>query len=327
MISERSNIRLQALAFVVSIILMAVKFFAYFVTNSNAILSDAFESIINVVAGAFALYSIILAAKPRDRDHPYGHGKVEFLSAGLEGALIIIAGIFIIGKSFYNFFIFRELQQLELGILLIAISGIVNFGMGKLLEKRGLRTHSQAMSADGKHLLSDAYSTFGLLAGLMLVYFTGLNWLDNVVAILFGIIIIITGFKVLRKSISGIMDEADFELLENLIGILNQARREEWIDIHNLRAIKYGPVLHVDCHVTLPWYYDLRESHDASEKLAEMIRKEAGRNVEFFIHNDPCVPDSCKICRMKNCAVRQHDFEKKIEWNLETVLRNSKHRV
>jgi len=320
-----SNIRLQSFALAVSIALMAIKFAAWLLTNSNAIFTDALESIINVVAGSFALYSLILAAKPRDMDHPYGHGKVEFLSSGLEGFLILIAGITILVKSVYSFFVPHEIKKLEAGMLLIAITGGINYLMGYALVRRGRKHHSETMMADGRHLKSDAYSTAGLLTGLAVVYITGQHRLDSVVAIIFGIIITVTGFRVLRKSISGIMDEADFELLKHLISILNKSRKTQWIDIHNMRVIKYGSVLHIDCHMTLPWYFSLKESHDEVKAVEELVSRESERKVEFFIHTDPCIPASCSICSITGCKVRQHPFKITAEWNIETVLRNRKH--
>jgi len=321
----RSNLKLQAVALAISVGLMLLKFVAYFITNSNAIFTDALESIINVVAGAFALYSLILAAKPVDIDHPYGHGKVEFLSSGLEGFLILIAGVAILAKSAYSFFVPNEISNLETGILLIALSGGVNFIMGFALVKRGSAHHSETMIADGKHLKSDAYSTAGLLIGLAAVYFTKLQWLDSVVAIIFGGIIAITGFRVLRKSISGIMDEADFDLLKKLIVILNASRKKQWIDIHNMRIVKYGSVLHIDCHMTLPWYFSLKESHDEVKAVEDLVSREAERKVELFIHTDPCIPVSCTVCQIIDCKVRQQPFQKKITWDIDTVLRNQKH--
>lgn len=321
----RSNLKLQAVALAISVGLMLLKFVAYFITNSNAIFTDALESIINVVAGAFALYSLILAAKPVDIDHPYGHGKVEFLSSGLEGFLILIAGVAILAKSAYSFFVPNEISNLETGILLIALSGGVNFIMGFALVKRGSAHHSETMIADGKHLKSDAYSTAGLLIGLAAVYFTKLQWLDSVVAIIFGGIIAITGFRVLRKSISGIMDEADFDLLKKLIVILNASRKKQWIDIHNMRIVKYGSVLHIDCHMTLPWYFSLKESHDEVKAVEVLVNREAERKVELFIHTDPCVPASCTVCQISDCKARQQPFQRKIAWDIDSVLRNQKH--
>ncbi len=323
----RSNIKLQSIAVSVGIALMLLKFGAFFITHSNAILTDALESIINVVAGAFALYSLILAAKPSDRDHPYGHGKVEFLSSGLEGFLILIAGISILVKSVYDLIFPHEVHRLEEGILLVAISGFVNYVLGRVLLRRGKKHHSETMIADGKHLLSDAYTTAGLLTGLAIVYVTKLVWIDSVIAIGFGLLITVTGFRLLRKSISGIMDEADFEVLKKVVDVLVSARKNNWVDIHNMRVIKYGSVLHIDSHLTLPWYFTLKESHNEVKAVEAAVNDNLERKVEFFIHTDPCIPSSCRICQLDSCKVRQQNFEGKVEWNLDSLLRNRKHGI
>ncbi|MCB9082287.1 MAG: cation transporter, partial [Lewinellaceae bacterium] len=253
--SGNGNLRLPAIILVVGLILMGIKFVAWWLTNSNAILSDALESIINIVAGTFSLFSLYLAGRPRDVNHPYGHGKVEFISAGFEGSLIAIAGISIIGKAGYNLLHPQELAQLDLGLILTGVTGVVNYGMGAMLISKGTRDHSLTQVASGKHLQSDAWSSAGLVLGLGLVYWTKINLLDSVLAIIFAFIIIYTGYKLVRQSVAGIMDEADSELLRELIPFLHQNRSPNWIDIHNLRVIKYGALLHIDCHLTLPWYF------------------------------------------------------------------------
>lgn len=323
--TSKANIRFQRLVLLIGILLLAMKFLSWHLTHSNAILTDALESIINVVAGAFALWSLIIASRPKDIDHPYGHGKVEFLSSGFEGAFIGLTGTYMVGKAAYNFFYPIEVHNLDIGIALTAFTGTVNYILAFYLNRKGSRANSHAMMAEGKHLQSDAWSSAGLLAGLFLIFLTGLIWLDNVVAILLGIYIFYTGYKLVRSSLAGIMDEADYHLIEELIGIMNENRRNNWVDIHNLRVIKYGSTLHVDGHLTLPWFLNLRESHDEAEKLDKLINEKKQRDVEFFIHTDPCVPSSCKICQKSDCNVRQFAMEQKIEWKLENVMSNKKH--
>lgn len=304
---------------------MGIKFIAWWVTGSNAILSDALESIINVVAGAFGLYSLVVAAHPKDRNHPYGHGKVEFLSAGFEGALISLAGVLIIGKASYNLVYPQQLQELELGLYLTALAGGANYAIGWVLEKRGHKHHSLILVASGKHLQSDAWSSLGILVGLLLVFLTGIKPLDNLVAILFGGFIMYSGYGLVRQSVAGIMDEADYNLIESLVNLLEKQRIPNWIDIHNLRVIKYGAHLHVDCHLTVPWYFNTRESHaevKALEKLAAGFRDQP---MELFIHADPCEPNSCAICTKSDCPVRQQPFQKRITWTLENVQKNANH--
>ncbi|GAB2532327.1 cation diffusion facilitator family transporter [Rufibacter soli] len=324
--SQVSPIKVMALMLLLAFLLLGLKFGAFFLTNSNAILTDALESIINFVAGGVALYSVYLAAKPRDLDHPYGHGKIEFISSGLEGSLITLAGAAIIVKSIYNLLYPQPVQKMDVGILLTAVAGAANYLAGRYLVKRGTRDHSLTIIANGKHLLSDAYSSLGLVVGLGCIYFTQLVWLDSVVAIIFGSFIMYTGYGIVRNSISGVMDEADHQLLDRIIAVLNQRRRENWIDLHNMRVIKYGSMLHIDCHLTLPWYFNLQESHQEVELLQEIITEEMGDVVELFVHLDPCLPpDSCRLCTKSDCKVREHAFVGRVEWTLDNVIENQKH--
>ncbi|GHA59741.1 cation diffusion facilitator family transporter [Pontibacter akesuensis] len=319
------NIRLQLFVVLVGVLLLVGKFIAFILTNSNAILTDALESIINVVAGAFSLYSLVLSQTPRDENHPYGHGKIEFVAATLEGSLILVAGGAIILKSAFNLVNPVPLQQLDIGIALIAASGLINYAVGIMTEKRGVRTNSLVLTAGGRHLKTDAYSTAGILLGLVLIYFTGLVWLDSVVAILFGILIGYTGYRILRSSIAGIMDEADYDLLKRIVEVLNKNRRENWIDIHNLRVIKYGTTLHIDCHLTVPWYLTVLESHDEVEAVARVVREEIDPGIELFVHTDPCIAPSCTICTKGDCQRRNSTFMERVEWDFDKVIADRKH--
>jgi cation diffusion facilitator family transporter len=311
----------------VALTLLLIKTVAYYMTRSVAILTDALESIVNVIAGFIGLYSLYVSAKPRDEDHPYGHGKAEFLSAAIEGVLIAIAGLIIVYESVNSFTHPKPLQKLDSGIILIAITGIINLIFGQISLRKGKKNNSAALIGSGKHLLSDTYSTLGIVIGLTLIYFTHFLWLDGAVAILFALIIIYSGYSVLRSSIAGIMDEADKKLLSNLIEFLNEKRRVNWVDLHNLRVIKYGSVLHIDCHLTLPWYLSVKESHDEIEAMGILIKKEFVDSVEIFVHTDPCLDFSCRICQKQDCGVRKFDFERRVEWNLSNVLRDSKHGI
>jgi len=325
--SHQKNLRVQKWVVTVAIVLFVIKITAWFLTNSISILTDALESTVNVIAGLIGWYSLYVAAKPRDVDHPYGHGKAEFISAAVEGTLIVIAGLIIIYEAVLNFFHPQPIQKLDYGILLVAISAIINFIMGNIAIRRGQKNNSLALIASGKHLKSDTYSTIGIIVGLVLIYLTKINIIDSIVAFIFAGIIIYTGYKIIRSSIAGIMDEADDELLRNMITVLNQNRRENWIDLHNLRVIKYGSVLHIDCHLTVPWYLNVHEAHAEIDALGELIRQQYGSAIEFFVHSDGCLDFSCSICSKENCPVRQHPFEKKINWTVENILSNKKHRL
>lgn len=327
MIASKENIRLQKIITVIAIVLFAVKIIAWYLTRSLAILTDALESIVNIVSGLLALYSVYLSAKPKDADHPYGHGKVEFISAGVEGTLITVAGLFIIYKAALSFFHPYQIAKLDYGIILLAATGIVNYVAGAICERTGKKNNSLPLIAEGKHLKTDTYSTIGIFVGLILILFTKQTWLDGAVACLFAVIIIYTGIKIMRTSIAGIMDEADIKLLHSLVDVLNKNRKENWIDLHNLRFIKYGSTLHCDCHLTVPWYLNVSEAHEEVEALARLVRKEFGEAVEMFVHTDGCKEFSCPICSKQNCMVRQHDFEKKITWTIKNISKDSRHGI
>lgn len=304
---------------------MLVKAYTFYITTANAVLSDALESLINIASGTFALVSLKIASRPSDKNHPYGHGKVEFISGFIEGTLIIIAGLMMIGKAIYNIIVPNEVKELMLGILLTSITGFVNFTMGFRLKKQGQEKGSMIMISEGSHLMSDGYTSLALILGIALVWVSGFVILDNVTSILFGGYLLYMGYKIFRKSISGIMDEMDMTLVDAFIQKLNVERKIDWIDVHNLRLIKFGRDVHIDCHLTLPWYYSLEETHEQVELFERVIEQKFEPETEFFIHADPCIEDSCKVCLISHCLHRKQAFQNKIEWNVDNVLANVKH--
>ena len=324
---ETQNLHTQKWIAALSVALLAVKFTAYYLTHSVSILTDALESIVNVAAGFIGLYSLYIAAKPRDSNHPYGHGKAEFLSAAIEGTLILFAGGLVIYTAVENLVYPQPIHKLDQGIYLVAVTAVINFLAGLICVQRGRRNDSLALIASGRHLQTDSYSTFGIIAGLILIFFTGYEKIDAIVAVLFGIIGLYTGYRIVRKSIAGIMDEADMELLNRMVKLLNANRQENWIDLHNLRIIKYGAVLHMDCHLTVPWFLDVRQAHQEIDALSALVKNEFGESVELFVHSDACHAFSCPICDKHDCNVRKHKFERKIPWTLENILLDKKHRL
>ena len=322
---KKTNLRLQRWIAIASALLLIVKFIAYYITHSVAILTDALESIVNVVAGFIGLYSLYVSAKPKDIDHPYGHGKAEFISAAVEGTLIFSAGAIIIYNGTRNLFIPQTLHKIDLGIYLVGATAVINWILGFFSLRQGRKNNSLALIASGGHLQTDTYSTVGIILGLILISVTGYIWIDSAVAIAFGFFIIYTGYKIIRRSLAGIMDEADMVLLTRMVDVLNANRRDAWVDLHNLRVIKYGNVLHVDCHLTVPWYFNVNQSHEEIDVLAEFIRKDFGESLELFVHSDGCEYFQCPICDKKACPVRQHPFEKEIIWTADNILQNQKH--
>lgn len=323
--SSLKSFRFQRWVAIIGILLFLIKLAAWHLTNSDAVFSDALESIVNIIAAFMGLYSLYLAAKPKDPDHPYGHGKVEFVTSGVEGALIIFAGVLILLESVDSLLHGNPLEKLDYGIFLIAFTALLNYLLGYISVQKGKKENSLVLLSSGKHLQSDTWTTVGVVVSLALVHLTGFRWIDSVVALLFGGYIITVGYKIIRTALGGIMDEADFEMLYELANYLEKERKKEWVDLHNVRIQQHGSKLHLDAHLTLPYYYSLREAHDKMEELVRCIATEAKRPVEFNVHMDDCKPFSCKICTLDTCPVREFAFEKKITWTAKTIAQPDKH--
>lgn len=317
--------RLILLSLLTGIGLMLVKFMAYFMTESNAIFSDAAESIVNVVASSFAFYSIYLSAQPKDENHPYGHGKVEFFSIFVEGGLIFIAGSIILVKAFYALLVPAPITNIMEGLWLILATAIVNFGVGEYLKRRGFSLRSMTIEADGKHLQIDAISSIGLIAGLYLMKITNMPWIDTALSAGLGSYILWSGYKMLRKSISGLMDESDVTVMQEVVEVLGKTRKDDWIDVHNMRIQRYGRELHVDCHLTMPKYYTLTKVHDVISDFEHNLNEGLDMPTELFIHADPCMPQCCHYCHVKDCPIRAEEYNKHIAWTSVNLPKNMKH--
>lgn len=321
------NFKIQKYIALLSLGLFAVKVTAWYLTGSVAILTDALESIVNVIAGFMGLYSLYVSGKPKDSDHPYGHGKVEFITAAVEGLMIAIAGIIIIWEAILNLYEPHVIKQLDKGIYLVAVTAVLNYFAGWICVKKGSQNNSLALVSSGKHLISDTYTTLGIIIGLILLFITGISWIDSAVAVVFAIIILITGYKIIRSSIAGMMDEADEEMIREMVDLLNNNRKENWIDLHNLRIIKYGALIHIDCHLTVPWFFNVHEAHKEIDDLAGLVRGHFGDRVELFVHSDGCLDFSCAVCKKTTCQHRKSPFEKRVEWTIKNVASNNKHTV
>lgn len=309
--TDQIKLKVQKRIVLVSFVILIAKFIAYYVTHSVGVLTDALESIVNVVAGAVSLYSLHLAMQPQDRNHPFGHGKIELISASSEGILIIIAGIMIIYEAVKRLLFPVEIQKLDIGIYIIAFSGVINYLLGTYSIRTGKKHNSVALVAGGKHLHSDTYSTIGLVIGLLALFFTKISWIDSALALLFGGIIIFTGISILRQTITGLVDHADEQLLGEKVTVLNENRQPEWIDIHNTKIIKSGNYLYIDCDLTVPWYYTVEAGHNLGSQLKDVLNQKYGNRIQLTIHIDPCnITQTCKCekCMLVKCPHRQKPF-------------------
>ena len=280
-------------AIFIGMAVMAAKFYAWHLTGSSAILSDALESIINVVAGSFALVAIITSARPPDQEHPYGHGKIEFFSAGFEGALIILAAFGIFKVGFEHLLHPQPLFHLGTGLVVLLGTSVVNLLLGIVLLKVGKKTGSLVLEADGQHVLTDVYTSGGVLLGLFLANLTGWFRLDGVIACLVGLNILWTGLKLVRRSFAGLMDAMDPELLQQVVEMINRHRRPKWIDIHKLRAWRSGSLVHIDLHLILPGDLKLGDAHTEADKLEKALMHGFKGRASVLVHMDPCVDAEC----------------------------------
>ena len=325
--NQNNKFKWISISFGLSVVLLFIKFTAYYLTQSNAVLSDALESIINVIASGFAFYSIYLSGLPSDPNHPYGHGKIEYFSSGFEGALIVIAGIVIVIEAIQRLLMPQPVAHLEWGFGLLLLTVVANAVLGYYLQKVGKETQSEALIADGKHLITDSFSSVVVLLGLILISLTGLESIDSIASLLLSVIIFYNGYVLIRRSVSALMDEADPKLLDDVVKTIKTNKRDHWIDVHNLRLQRYGSDLHVDCHLTLPYYWDLRQVHDAVHEFEETLKDSAVGGVEIFIHSDPCLPECCHYCRLKDCSVREAAYSHEVDWNVQNLSKNQKHFV
>jgi cation diffusion facilitator family transporter len=323
------NYNYQKIVVVIGAFLLVTKFIAYFITNSVAIFTDAVESIVNVVAGGIGLYALYLSAKPADKSHPFGHGKVELVSASVEGAMIAVAGGMIIFEAIKNLMDPQEISSLDIGLLLIIFAAVVNFIVGTIAVNKGRKNRSIALEASGKHLKTDTLSSVGIIIGLTVVYVGSLLGydlyvLDPIMALLFGAFIIITGAGVIKKAVDGIMDKADAEILGEAVVCLNEHRSKEWIDIHNLRVIKYGSKLHIEMHVTLPFDMTISEMEEENRRLQESVKATFGDSVDVIMMPEPCKEFSCRHCERK-CDSRRAEFIERINWNVNLLAQEHQH--
>lgn len=323
--SVRIRIRASAISLVVGIAVCLVKFAGFLTTNSYAILSDASESIINVVAAAFALYAIVQGSKKADREHPYGMGRLEYLSASLEGGLIAVAGILILFQSVPLLWTGNEVKHLNLGLIFTGVGTIANALLGFFLVRTGKKYHSLALKADGKHVLTDVISSVGMFGGLVALYLTGASWLDPLIACIMAIWILFTGFQLLRESLSQLMDRSSPETTNQITSALQKARVPEMIRPHKLRLREAGQFVLVDFHLIVPRYFNAAQLHHLETNIHNQLEKDLARPVDLLLHNDPCGPQNCIYCAMPSCDVRAKKQSREITWTTSQLIEDVKH--
>ena len=254
-----------------AVVTIALKVGAWWVTGSVGLLSDAAESVVNLVAAVIALIAITVAERPADDDHQYGHSKAEYFSAGAEGAMILVAAAFIVYTAVERIVNPRPLESLGLGLLISVVAAVINAVVGLVLVRAGARHRSRTLEADGKHLLTDVVTSIGVVVGVALVWLTGWEVLDPVVAILVGLNILYVGYRLVHVSGMGLMDatlpDEDNRAIEE---VLARHRVPGEVDFHELRTRESGRWRFVEFHALVPGEWTVDRGHD----LVELVEQE-----------------------------------------------------
>jgi len=315
LIKSKKRFYVAATSILASCLILGLKWIAYALTDSTALKSDALEGVVNVVAGMFALGAIFYAEQPADKEHPYGHGKVEYFSAAFEGGLISLAAVLIIYEAIHGLLFPIKLTNMDMGLAINVLGGVLNGLLGWFLITQGRALNSEAISADGHHIITDFITTIGMTIGLLLVRFTGMTWIDPVIALLIGLSLARTGYKLVGKSSSALIDAQDSDQLEAVVAAINQVKTDDIITIHELRSMKSGRHTHVDMHIVVPEFYDIRRAHDFVENFGEKVLRSAGIDGEVHSHIDPCYRLYCRFCKIgildnsQVCPIRKEGFQ------------------
>lgn len=267
--------RVALVAVVVGLIITVAKFVLFYFTQSVAVLSDAMESIINIAAACMMLYAVWYANRPPDRDHPYGHGKIEFMAVGLEGWLILFAGVFIGFEAIQRLISGQPVERIEVGIIGLAVLGVATMALAIYVWRSGRKYDSPTLVADGKHLMTDSISTWAVFIGLILVRWTGEPRLDPVVAIVVAGAILFVSWRMLWQSAHGLMDKQDPEDNKRIRAILDEAVAAG--DIHGYHKLRHrhsGAFHWIDLHLQVEPTLTVKQGHDLASRIEKRIEKE-----------------------------------------------------
>ena len=306
--AQSARTRAATISIVVSVVLCALKFRAFEQTGSNSVLSDALESIINVFAAGVAFASIRLAHKPKDRNHPYGHGKIEFISAAFEGGMISFAAILLLYQGIKALIQGVELAHLDFGLAVVIGAGVVNAALGWFLIHSGKKHDSIALVADGHHVLSDFWTSLGVAIGLILVKVTGISWLDPAVALVIALQLGWHGGVLVRNAVGRLLDEEDPVSVERIVEAFNEELKPGIVHVHSVRIIRSGRFHHVDAHVVVPEFWDILHAHDHAERYEQAVMRRFSEAGEIEAHIEPCERNYCARCPWPECPVRVAEF-------------------
>ncbi len=309
------------ISLIVACLVLALKTRAYYETHSVAVLSDALETVVNVVTALMALYAVKLAAEPADENHPYGHGKMEYFSAAFEGGLIFFAALAILYQSIESIIHPVEIHNYTEGFKYLAVATALNLAVGLYLVAVGRKEKSEALKASGKHVMADVVTTVGIFLGLFLVQRTGLHWIDSVLGLFLGLWLGYESYQVLRANSGALLDETDDQSLESLSQVMTKNRIPGVIDIHHLRMIRSGNFHHIDAHMVVPEFWDVKQAHFMAHEFEKNVVRDYAFDGEFAFHMDPCQQSYCSVCSLENCKIRLDPFISNCEFTKDHMIK------
>lgn len=284
---EGNLTRYAWLSIAAAVATISLKAGAYFMTGSVGLLSDALESVINLVAAVIALWILKVAAAPPDEEHMFGHNKVEYFSSGIEGALIFLAAMSIGYAAVRRLLDPQPLEQIGIGLTINLLATAINFVVSRILLRAGRQNHSIVLEADGHHLMTDVWTSVGVIAGVGLVTMTGWWRLDPIVAILVALNILWSGWGLIKRSVYGLLDTSvEQKIHEKLVEMLDEFKRKEKIDYHALRTRQSGVQKFIYVHILVPGSWSVQKGHDLLEEIEAAIREEIANSV-VFTHLEP----------------------------------------
>ncbi len=288
---QRLRFRAALISLLVGLLMLGLKMGAYLLTGSATILSDALESVVHVAAVAFMFWCFRFASAPPDAEHPYGHGKAEYLSIGFEGGVIVLAAAAIVWQAVVGLIHGHQPGRIDLGFALIVLAALINLALGSWLVHVGRKTKSAILEADGQHVLSDVWTSLGVLVGVGVMWLMPANhpalvWIDSGVAILLALFILWVGGRLVRQAMRGLLDEADPQMVGRVVAAINAIRDPSWRDVHNLRLRRSGDAIFVDFHLVVPSLWSVAAAHAAVEKLEQHILRVLGTQGSVLIHLD-----------------------------------------
>ncbi|MDP9409306.1 MAG: cation diffusion facilitator family transporter [Actinomycetota bacterium] len=287
MAEGRAAWRYAALSIVAAVLTIGLKLGAYLLTGSVGLFSDAAESVVNLVAAVAALLALTVALRPPDEDHAFGHNKAEYFSSGLESALIIIAAVWIGATAWDRLMDPQPLENVGLGLSVTLVATALNGGVALVLLRAGRRLRSITLRADAQHLLTDVWTSVGVVAGIVLVQLTGWLVLDPLIALAVAANIVWTGVRLFRDTAQGLLDRAlPSEELKEISRVLSRYEARD-IRFHALRTRAAGQRRFVSMHILVPGKWTVQRGHDLSEKLEADLAEALQGNTTFFIHIEP----------------------------------------